>query len=67
MGKVKVAAIGVSVDGFAAGPDQSLENPGGTGVQNFLGGFFRRRYSRICMRRMAVRPAWTTNLPRDPS
>jgi hypothetical protein len=27
MPKVRVAAIGVSIDGFAAGPDQSLENP----------------------------------------
>lgn len=27
MGKVKVAAFSVSLDGFGAGPDQSLENP----------------------------------------
>ena len=27
MGIVRVAAIGVSLDGFAAGPNQSLENP----------------------------------------
>ncbi len=27
MGKVKVAAFGVSLDGFGAGPNQSLENP----------------------------------------
>lgn len=27
MGKVRVAAFGVSLDGFGAGPDQSLENP----------------------------------------
>jgi hypothetical protein len=27
MGKVRVAGFGVSIDGFGAGPDQSLENP----------------------------------------
>ena len=30
-GKVRVSAYGVSVDGFGAGPDQSLENPLGRG------------------------------------
>ncbi|HEV2083114.1 MAG TPA: dihydrofolate reductase family protein [Brevundimonas sp.] len=30
-GKVRVSAFGVSVDGFGAGPDQSLENPLGRG------------------------------------
>ena len=27
MGKVRVLAFGVSIDGFGAGPDQSLEHP----------------------------------------
>ncbi|HLJ79624.1 MAG TPA: hypothetical protein VKT75_19565, partial [Acidobacteriaceae bacterium] len=27
MGKVRVAAFGVSIDGFGSGPDQSLEHP----------------------------------------
>jgi dihydrofolate reductase len=40
MGKVKVAAIGVSMDGFAAGPDQSLENPLGVRGPELLGWFF---------------------------
>ncbi|MDQ2928419.1 MAG: dihydrofolate reductase family protein [Pseudomonadota bacterium] len=31
MSKVKVAAFGVSIDGFGAGPDQSLANPMGAG------------------------------------
>jgi dihydrofolate reductase len=31
MSKVRVAAFSVSIDGFAAGPDQSLEQPLGTG------------------------------------
>ncbi len=43
MGKVKVAAIGVSVDGFAAGPDQSLENPLGIRGPELFGWFFPTR------------------------
>ena len=31
LGKVRVACFGVSLDGFGAGPDQSLENPLGIG------------------------------------
>jgi dihydrofolate reductase len=31
MGKVRVNAFGVSIDGYGAGPDQSLENPLGRG------------------------------------
>jgi dihydrofolate reductase len=40
MGKVRVAAIGVSMDGFAAGPDQSLENPLGIRGPELFGWFF---------------------------
>jgi hypothetical protein len=40
MTKVKVAAIGVSIDGFAAGPDQSLENPLGVRGPELMGWFF---------------------------
>jgi dihydrofolate reductase len=39
MSKVRVSAFGVSIDGFGAGPDQSLENPlgvGGTGLHNWF-------------------------------
>lgn len=31
MSKLRVNALGISVDGFSAGPDQSLENPMGVG------------------------------------
>src|SRR5579863_162923 len=31
MGKVRIAAFSVSLDGFGAAPDQSLENPAGVG------------------------------------
>ena len=40
MGKVKVSAIGVSIDGFAAGTDQSLENPLGVRGPELFGWFF---------------------------
>jgi dihydrofolate reductase len=40
MGKVRVAAIGVSMDGFAAGPDQSLENPLGVRGPELFSWFF---------------------------
>ena len=41
MGKVKVAAFSVSLDGFAAGPNQSLENPLGIGGEG-LHPWFRK-------------------------
>jgi dihydrofolate reductase len=40
MGKVKIAAFSVSMDGFAAGPDQSLENPLGVRGPELFGWFF---------------------------
>ncbi len=40
MSKVIVAAFGVSMDGFAAGPDQSLENPLGVRGTELMGWFF---------------------------
>ena len=46
MGKVRVAAFGVSLDGFGAGPDQSLENPLGVGFPEVMGWFFPTRMFR---------------------
>ncbi len=40
MGRVVVQAIGVSIDGFAAGPNQSLENPLGERFGEVMGWFF---------------------------
>jgi len=40
MSQVKVAAFGVSMDGFAAGPNQSLENPVGVRGTEMMGWFF---------------------------
>jgi dihydrofolate reductase len=46
MSKVRVAAFGVSLDGFGAGPDQSLENPLGVGFGEVMGWFFPTRMFR---------------------
>src|SRR5205809_6796499 len=40
MSKVVVQSIGVSLDGFAAGPDQSLEHPLGTTGPELMEWFF---------------------------
>jgi dihydrofolate reductase len=38
--KVKVAAFAVTLDGFSAGPDQSLQNPLGVNGPDMMGWFF---------------------------
>jgi dihydrofolate reductase len=43
MTKVKVAGFGVSLDGFAAGPDQSLDNPLGVNGPEIFQWFFPTR------------------------
>jgi len=43
MSKVKVASIGMSIDGFSAGPRQSLENPLGVGGPALMQWFFPTR------------------------
>lgn len=43
MTKVKVAGFGVSLDGFSAGPDQSLENPLGVRGPEIFQWFFPTR------------------------
>jgi len=43
MSKVVVQAFGVSLDGFAAGPDQSLEHPLGTTGPEIMDWFFPTR------------------------
>jgi dihydrofolate reductase len=44
MSKVRVAAFGVSLDGFSAGPCQSLENPLGVDFPEVMGWFFPTRF-----------------------
>ncbi len=43
MAKVKVCAFGISLDGFSAGPNQSLENPLGVGGAGVFEWFFPTR------------------------
>ena len=43
MSRVKVSCIGVSIDGFSAGPDQSLDNPLGVGGPDLMQWFFPTR------------------------
>jgi dihydrofolate reductase len=46
MGKVRVAAFGVSLDGYGAGPDQSLENPLGVDFLEVMNWVFPTRFFR---------------------
>jgi dihydrofolate reductase len=43
MSRVKVASFGMSLDGFSAGPRQSLEDPLGVGGTSLMEWFFRTR------------------------
>ena len=43
MGRVRAAAFSVSLDGFGAGPEQSLENPLGVGGRALHGWFLETR------------------------
>ena len=43
MTKLRVNAFSVSIDGYGAGPDQSLENPLGVGGQGLFSWFFPTR------------------------
>ena len=42
--KVRVAAFAVTLDGFSAGPDQSLQNPLGVNGPEMMGWFFPTRF-----------------------
>jgi len=46
MAKVRVAAFGVSLDGYGAGPNQSLENPLGVDFGEVMDWFFPTRFFR---------------------
>jgi dihydrofolate reductase len=46
MSKVRVAGFNVSIDGFGAGPDQSLEHPLGKGGRDLANWFYPTRYFR---------------------
>lgn len=46
MSKLRVHCFGISLDGFAAGPDQSLDNPLGIGGEDLHNWFFPTRVFR---------------------
>jgi len=46
MSRVRVAAFGVSLDGFGAGPNQSLEHPLGEGFGEIMSWFFPTQFFR---------------------
>jgi dihydrofolate reductase len=46
VGKVRVAAFGISLDGFGAGPDQGLDAPLGAGFLDVMDWFFPTRVFR---------------------
>src|SRR5580658_7554405 len=63
VGRVRVAGFSVSLDGFGAGPAQSLQDPlgkRGTELHSWVVG---RRRSRPCSARAVARRAWTRPLP----
>ena len=43
MSRVRVASFAISIDGYAAGPDQSLANPLGVGGTELMGWVFPTR------------------------
>ena len=60
---IRVESFSVSVDGFGAGADQSLENPIGVGGKAFTSGRSPPARSGRCSVRTAGRPARTTGSP----
>ena len=60
MSKLRVACYGMSLDGFGAGPDQSLENPMGVGGMALHGWVFPTRFFSRCGAPKAGRPGSTT-------
>jgi dihydrofolate reductase len=61
MSKVRVAGFGVSIDGYGAGPDQSLENPLGVNGPELHRWFFPTRYFRA----MTGQDGGTTGVDND--
>ena len=55
MSKLRLT-ITMSLDGYAAGPDQSEENPLGVGGMEFINGFSRSRRFARCMASPTARP-----------
>lgn len=60
-GRVRVHCFGVSLDGFGAGPDQSLDNPLGVGGKGLHGWFFPTR----TFQQMVGQEGGTTGIEND--
>ena len=60
MSQVRVAGFGVSLDGFSAGIEQSLDDPLGKRGPEILSGSSILRHSALCRDRRAVLSMWTT-------
>ena len=64
MTRLRVASYGISLDGYGAGPDQSLANPlgvGGMALHDWV--FATRTFQRDVRARRAAAPASTTTSP----
>ncbi|MDB6170994.1 MAG: bifunctional deaminase-reductase domain protein [Chthoniobacteraceae bacterium] len=61
MSKLRVHCFGVSVDGYGAGPNQSLENPLGAGGENLHQWFFPTR----AFQKMVGKDGGTTGVDND--
>ena len=60
MSKVRVAGFGVSLDGFSAGIEQSLDDPLGKRGPEIFQWFFIPGHSAPCMGRKVDLSMWTT-------
>ena len=56
MPKLRVHNFTISLDGYAAGPDQTLENPMGVGTRDLHQWYFRTQYGRAMMGQPAGEP-----------
>lgn len=67
MSKVRVAGFGVSIDGFGAGPDQSLENPLGIDGPELHNWFYPTRTFRSMLGKADGTEPWLSGDGRGPN
>ena len=63
MSELRVHCFGVSLDGFGAGPNQSLDNPLGVGGEGLHRLFFPTRIFQKMQGNPTARREWTMILP----
>ena len=66
-GRVRVSSYAVSIDGFGAGPDQTLQNPLGVGGERLHEWFFPTGTFQKMYGRGQGREAWPENLDAFPN